>query len=71
MNKLGKTFTSFTPGVSRKAKKAMNETIRKWGIRLRSNKTLGEIAEFCNPKIRGWINYYGKYHKSTLHVILR
>ena len=71
MNKLGKLFTSFTPAVSRKAKKAINETIRKWGVRLRSDKTLQEIAVFCDPKVRGWINYYGRYHKSALYAVLR
>ena len=71
MNKRGKLFTSFTPAISRKAKKAINETIRKWGVRLRSDKTLQDIAVFCDPKVRGWINYYGRYHKSALHAVLR
>ena len=71
MSKRGELFTSFTPAVSRKAKKAINASIRKWGIRLRSDKNLQEIVDFCNPKVRGWINYYGRYHKSALYTILR
>ena len=71
VNKQGKTFSNFSPAISREAKKAINKTVRKWKIRLRSDKTLREIAGFCNPRIRGWMNYYGKYHKSALHVVLR
>ena len=64
-NKQGKTFSSFSPAISRGAKKAINKTVRKWKIRLRSNKTLREIAGFCNPRIRGWMNVSGT--SSTLH----
>ena len=67
----GESFTGFLPAISRKAKKAINKVIRDWGVRRRSDLTLQEIAKFCNPRIRGWINYYGKYYKSALHVVLR
>ena len=38
--------------------------------RQRSDKTLEEIAKFCNPRIRGWINYDEKYYRSALYVVL-
>ena len=42
------------------------------GVRKRSDKTLQEIAKFCNPRIiRGWMNYYGKYYESALDVVLQ
>ena len=65
------SFTSFLPATSGKAKKAINKVIRDWGVRRRSDKTLQEIAKFCNPRIRGWINYYGKYYGSALNVVLQ
>ena len=71
VDRKGEVFTGFGPGISTKAKKAMNERIRKWGIRKRSDKTLQEIARWYNPIIRGWINYYGKFYKSALYVVLR
>ena len=35
----------------------------------RSDLNLSEIAEKCNPILRGWENYYGKYSKSSLNSI--
>ena len=51
--------------------KGINKTVRDWGVRRRSDKTLQEIAKFCNPRIRGWINDYGKYYRSALYVVLQ
>ena len=70
-NKKGKTFTGFLPAVSEKARKAINKKVRDLNIRGRSDKTLREIAEYCNPMIRGWMNYYGKYYKSGLYPNFR
>ena len=69
-NKYGEICTNFLPAVSKSAKKAINQEVRKWEIRLRSDKTLHEIAKFYNPKIRGWINYYGRFYKSGLYFVL-
>jgi len=66
----GKTFTGFNPAVSKKAKKKMHETIRKWRIHLAVNKTLEDIAESINPVVRGWMNYYGKFYPSILGIVL-
>lgn len=67
----GKIFVSFTPAVSDKAQKTMRQETRNWKLSRRTNKTLEEIAEEINPKIRGWINYYGKFHKSAMYPIYR
>ena len=67
----GRCYTGFLPAVSNKAKKGMVKKIRDWGIRPRSDKKITEIAKFCNPAIRGWINYYGKYYGSDLNFTLR
>ena len=36
----GKTFTAFLPAISKKAMKGINKTVRDWGVRRRSDKTL-------------------------------
>ena len=35
------------------------------------SKTLLDIAEMCNPALRGWINYYGRFYKSALYPVMR
>lgn len=70
-NRYGKHFINFTPGVSRKACKAMRDTTREWKLRMRSDRSLQELARMYNPVVRGWINYYGKYYKSALYPVLR
>ena len=70
-NRYGKFFVNFTPGVSQKACKAMKETTRSWKLRMRSDKTLQDLAKMYNPVVQGWINYYGKYYKSALYPVLR
>ena len=34
------------------------------------NAKLEDIAEFINPKVRGWINHYGIFHRSALFPIM-
>jgi RNA-directed DNA polymerase len=69
-NRHGEFFTSFSPAVSDKAKKLMRQNIRGWRIQLKSDKSLEDLSRAFNPVIRGWINYYGRFYQSELHVVL-
>jgi len=57
----GKIFKAFTPAVSKRARKSMSDVIRSWQLQKRSDLSLKEIAQWMNPIVRGWINYYGRY----------
>jgi len=71
-NHRGKLFISFLPGVSTKAANSIRETIRSWRIGAsRNNQSLEEIAQFVNPFVRGWVNYYAKFYPSALTPVLR
>lgn len=75
-NKYGKFFINFTPAVSKKAICNMKQTIRRYKINLRSDKTIEDLSNLVNPMLRGWMNYYGKFYKSALsqffeHVNMR
>jgi RNA-directed DNA polymerase len=70
-NKYGKHFINFTPAVSNKACKAMRQAIRQWRIQLKPDKELMDLSYMFNPIIRGWINYYGCFYKSSLYPVLR
>jgi RNA-directed DNA polymerase len=65
-NKTGQFFVSFSPAVSNTAAKGMRQEIRRWRIHRRTNWTLQQLAQAINPVVRGWINYYGRFYRSTL-----
>ena len=65
-SKKGKRLTSFLPGVSRDAMKAMRQTMRRWTIQLKSDKSLEDISRMFVPVLRGWLNYYGRFYRSAL-----
>jgi hypothetical protein len=59
-------FLSFLPAISDKATKKIRGDIRKWKIVSMLHMSLEDVAKMINPKVRGWINYYGKFYKSEL-----
>ncbi len=62
----GRLFVSFSPAISDKAKQRIRDTIRDWRLHRWTSATLSELAKFCNLQLKGWINYYGRFYKSTL-----
>lgn len=70
-SKTGALFTGFTPAVSNDAIKSMIDKIKVSGIKTRSYLSIEEIAYMFNPVLNGWINYYGKYTRSSLYKVLR
>ncbi len=64
-------FTAFLPAVSRDALKKMGGEVRRWRINLRTTSDLGELAEWMNPVIRGWMTYYGRFYRTELDGLLR
>jgi RNA-directed DNA polymerase len=70
-DKKGRYSVNFSPAISDKAGKAISGTIRSWRLHLRSDRTLEELAAIVNPRVQGWINYYGSYYRSAIHQHLR
>lgn len=70
-NKRQSMFINFTPAVSKSALKSMRATTRRYNLRNRTDLKLGDIAQWYNPVLQGWINYYGKYTRSALYPVLR
>ena len=62
----GKVFTSFLPAISTKAKSAIIAEVRDWHIHRMGHLELGDLARMFNAKIRGWVNYYGRYYPTAL-----
>ena len=66
-NRKGQIFLNFTPAISGNAKKKIKAVIRGWKLSSRTGMTLERIAQWINPQVRGWINYYGKFNRSALY----
>ena len=71
MNRTGKLFVSFSPAVSEKAAKAMRTRLRRWKLHHRNDLPLAEIAQWTRPVLQGWVQYYGRFHRSALRGALR
>lgn len=70
LNRRGWFFSGFHPAVSRKSLKRMGDIIRDWRFQRLSELSLGDLARWINPTIRGWINYYGGFYPGVLKRFL-
>jgi RNA-directed DNA polymerase len=66
-NRRGGFFVGFNPAISNKATKSICDAMRQWKLHRRTDKSLDELAQMVNPVLRGWINYYGHFHRSALY----
>ena len=58
-----KMIVLFNGAISNAAKQSIRQACRKILNPRRTNVKLESFAKVLNPKIRGWINYYGKFFK--------
>lgn len=62
-------FISFDCAISKAKQVKIIDAIRSLRLQKASNATIKEIADVLNPKIQGWLNYFGKYRKSNMRVV--
>ena len=67
----GVQFTSFLPAISKDALKKISAEVRSWRLHRRVTSDGREIAKLINPKVRGWMTYYGAFYRSALYPVLR
>ncbi|NKB61742.1 MAG: hypothetical protein GKR95_06250 [Gammaproteobacteria bacterium] len=70
-SRYGKFFINFSPAISAQAIKVIRQTVRRWRLHLRSDKSLLDPSRMFRAEIRGWIHYYGRFYKSALYPTLR
>jgi RNA-directed DNA polymerase len=63
-------FAAFLPAMSEDALKAKSRIVREWRIHLRTTRNLAELAEWMNPIIRGWMDYYGTFYRQEMRGLL-
>lgn len=68
--KRGECFLSFGPHIGQAAAKKITRELRGMQIHRKTGKSLSELAEELNPKIRGWINYFGRYGGNRFNYVL-
>lgn len=69
VDKYGRVYVNFSPAVSRDALREMRQTIRSWHLQLKCDKSLKDLSSMFNAVLRGWSNYYARFHASALRVI--
>ena len=69
-SKDGRYFVSFSPAVSRKAQTALRQKVNEMHLVRRTDLALEDIARMINPIVRGWIQYFGQYHRSVMRKVL-
>jgi len=69
--KNNKMFLSFNAAASPASMQSMRAKTREIGFNVRADRSLEDIAKECNPILRGWINYYGRYNPSALYPVYR
>lgn len=67
----GKLFLGFDCAISTNSKKRIIAKIRELDIPHLSHKSIVGVAQYLEPYIRGWINYYGKFRISMLNPIFQ
>jgi len=71
VDKYGRVYVNFAPAVSREALTAMRQTVRSWHLQLKCDKSVDDLSNMFNPVLRGWANYYGRFHASAMRPLWR
>jgi RNA-directed DNA polymerase len=69
--KTGVIFTSFQPAMSPMALKDKSQELRRMRIHKHTAMDLRELAEWINPIVRGWMNYYGRFNRGEMYSLLK
>jgi group II intron reverse transcriptase/maturase len=64
-----KLFLSYDCSISRKNELAIAAELRESKFHQWTQSTLADLAKTFNPKLRGWLNYYGKFRLYSLNRV--
>lgn len=66
----GMIGTAYLPGISPRAVREIQATLRAWRFRSWTRWSLADLAGFWNARLRGWMNYYGRFAPSAMQGVL-
>lgn len=67
----GNFHLGFTPSISRRNQKRINQILFKLKLHRMVHLRLSDLAGIIADRLRGWIYYYGKVRMSELHYVFR
>ena len=67
----GKIVFGFSPAISRKSMKHISQVCRDLGFHRWVHQDIHQLSAALSSKIRGWLNYYGRFHKTAMEPIFR
>lgn len=71
MTKEGTLIFGFSPSISRKSTKRIAEEGRRLRFHRWTHLDIVGLSKTLRSKIMGWLNYFGKFHKSAMKVAFR
>lgn len=71
LTKEGNLMYGFSPSISRKSMKRIVEMMRKLKFHRWVRMDIFQVSEALSAKVRGWIYYYGRFHKAGLQRIFK
>ncbi|MFD7602040.1 group II intron reverse transcriptase/maturase [Streptomyces mirabilis] len=69
-DKKGQKFLSFDPEISKEALKRLSWEVRSWHLHTRADLSFQDLARWVNPRVAGWMHYYGRFRRSGLDPLL-
>ncbi|MEU9919572.1 group II intron reverse transcriptase/maturase [Streptomyces sp. NPDC051001] len=69
-DKKGQKFLSFDPEISKEALKRLSAEVRSWHLHTRADLSFNDLARWVNPRVAGWMQYYGRFRRSGLDPLL-
>ncbi|WP_237710443.1 reverse transcriptase domain-containing protein [Saccharopolyspora spinosa] len=69
-NRNGKSFSGFLTAISKQATAKLSAEVRSWRLHRCTGSTDTELARRINPKVRGWMQYYGVFYRSAMYPLL-
>ena len=67
----GEKFWGYSPAISTKSQKRILTKCKELAFQNWTDKDLKELSRELNPKLKGWIEYYGRYRKSEMGKVFR
>lgn len=69
--KTGKLFLGYDCAISISSRKRISDKLEDLRIETLSFKSIVGIAQYLNPMIRGWVNYYGRFRGYVLSKVFQ
>jgi len=69
--KTGKLFLGYDCAISISSRKRIADKLEELKVETLTFKSIVGVAQYQNPMIRGWVNYYGKFRKTELMKVFQ